>query len=29
VTFTMPLDFLFFQGPNVSLSQTKKVYIAS
>lgn len=28
VTFTMPMDFLLFQGPNVSLSRTKRVYVA-
>ena len=29
VTFTMPMNFLFFNGPNVSLTRTKRVYIAS
>lgn len=28
VTFTMPTDFLLFNGPNVSLTRTKRVYIA-
>lgn len=27
-TFTMPTNFLFFNGPNISLSQTKRVYVA-
>ena len=26
VTYSMPMNFLFFQGPNVSLTRTKKVY---
>lgn len=29
VTFTMPMDFLFFQGPNVNLTRTKRVYVAN
>lgn len=29
VTFTMPMNFLFFNGPAVSLSRTKRVYVAS
>lgn len=28
VTFTMPMDFLFFQGPAVNLSRSKRVYVA-
>jgi hypothetical protein len=28
VSFTMPMDFLFFQGPNVTLTQSKRVYVA-
>lgn len=27
-TFTMPTNFVFFNGPNISLEQTKRVYIA-
>ncbi len=27
-TFTMPTNFLFFNGPNINLSQTKRVYVA-
>jgi Flp pilus assembly pilin Flp len=27
VTFTMPMSFLFFNGPNVNLTRTKRVYI--
>jgi Flp pilus assembly protein TadG len=27
-TFTMPTNFLFFNGPNISLRQTKRVYVA-
>lgn len=29
VTFTMPTNFLFFNGPDVNLTQTKRVYVAS
>ena len=29
VTFTMPMSFLFFNGPNVNLTRSKRVYIAS
>jgi Flp pilus assembly protein TadG len=29
VTFSMPLDFLFFQGPTINLTRTKRVYIAN
>ena len=29
VTFTMPTDFLFFRGPQVNLTRTKRVYVAS
>ena len=29
VTFTMPMDFLFFQGPTVTLTRTKQVYLAT
>ena len=28
-TFTMPTNFLFFNGPNIDLTQTKRVYVAS
>jgi Flp pilus assembly protein TadG len=28
VTFTMPTNFLFFQGPNISMTRTKRVYVA-
>ena len=28
-TFSMPTNFLFFNGPNINLSQTKRVYVAS
>lgn len=28
VTFTMPMNFLFFQGPAVNLTRTKRVYVA-
>lgn len=28
VTFTMPMNFLFFQGPSINLTRTKRVYIA-
>lgn len=28
VTFSMPMNFLFFNGPNISLTQTKRVYVA-
>lgn len=28
VTFTMPTDFLLFQGPNINLTRTKRVYVA-
>lgn len=27
-TFAMPMNFLFFNGPNISLTQTKRVYMA-
>jgi Flp pilus assembly protein TadG len=27
-TFNMPTNFLFFDGPNLSLEQTKRVYVA-
>lgn len=27
-TFTMPTNFLFFNGPNINLSRTKRVYMA-
>lgn len=29
VTFTMPMNFLFFQAPSVSLTRSKRVYVAS
>ena len=29
VTFSMPMNFLLFTGPSVSLTRTKRVYIAS
>lgn len=29
VTFTMPTNFLFFPGPNIDLTQTKRVYVAT
>ncbi len=29
VTFTMPMSFLFFNGPAVNLTRTKRVYVAS
>ena len=29
VTFSMPTFFLFFEGPDVSLTRTKRVYIAA
>lgn len=28
VTFTMPTNFLFFSGPNINLTRTKRVYVA-
>jgi hypothetical protein len=28
VTFTMQPDFLFFQGPPINITQTKRVYVA-
>jgi Flp pilus assembly protein TadG len=28
VTFTMPTNFLFFNGPNISMTRTKRVYVA-
>ena len=28
VTFTMPLNFLLFNGPSVSITRTKRVYVA-
>ncbi|HEU4956850.1 MAG TPA: TadE/TadG family type IV pilus assembly protein [Sphingomicrobium sp.] len=27
-TFSMPTNFLFFNGPNINLSRTKRVYLA-
>ena len=29
VNFTMPTNFLFFNGPTVTLEQTKRVYVAT
>lgn len=29
VTFAMPTNFLFFNGPTINLSRTKRVYVAS
>ncbi len=29
VTFTMPTNFLFFNGPVIDLTRTKRVYVAS
>lgn len=29
VTFSMPMSFLFFNGPTISLTQTKRVYLAN
>lgn len=29
VSFTMPTNFLLFRGPNVSLTRTKRVYVAN
>jgi hypothetical protein len=29
VTFTMPTNFIFFPGPVIDLTQTKRVYVAS
>ncbi|MBA2771419.1 MAG: pilus assembly protein [Sphingomonas sp.] len=29
LTYRQPLNFLFFQGPNVTLTQSKRVYVAS
>ena len=29
VTFSMPMDFLFFQGPNINLTQSKRIYLAT
>lgn len=29
VTYSQPMDFLFFDGPTVTLSATKKVYLAT
>ena len=29
VTFTMPMNFLFFNGPSVNLTRTKIVYLAT
>ena len=29
VTFSMPMDFLFFQGPAINLTRTKIVYLAT
>lgn len=28
VTFTMPTNFLFFNGPNINLTRSKRVYVA-
>jgi Flp pilus assembly protein TadG len=28
VTFSMPMNFLFFTGPNINLTQSKRVYMA-
>lgn len=28
VSFTMPMNFLFFTGPNINLTRTKRVYVA-
>lgn len=28
VTFTMPTNFLFFNGPNISLTRSKRVYVS-
>ncbi|QNM83629.1 pilus assembly protein [Sphingomonas sabuli] len=27
VTYTMPMDFLFFEGPTVTMTRSKKVYV--
>lgn len=29
VTFTMPMSFLFFNGPAINLTRTKRVYVAT
>lgn len=29
VTFTMPMNFLFFNGPDINLTQSKRVYLAT
>lgn len=29
VTFSMPMDFLFFQGPTINLTQSKRIYLAT
>src|SRR5947209_15255165 len=29
VTYSQPLDFLFFQGPNITLTKTKTIYLSS
>jgi len=29
VTYVMPMDFLFFPGPTVSLTRTKRVYVVT
>ena len=29
VTFSMPMNFLFFTGPTINLTQTKRVYLAN
>jgi hypothetical protein len=29
VTFSMPMDFLFFQGPTITLTQSKRIYLAT
>lgn len=28
VSFTMPMDFIFFQAPSINLTRTKRVYVA-
>lgn len=29
VTFSMPMNFLFFQGPTINLTQSKRIYLAT
>lgn len=29
VTFSMPMNFLFFQGPTINLTQSKRIYVAT